>query len=175
MITLIKFGLVAAFCLGAAVSAAAQVDASNNPLPFPGTRRQDIPRAAREMLTKKQIAKARKDHEEMIERGEQARKLADELELSLADKQVLSAADKKKLSELERLASQIRKDLGGGNDEAEEPSKPGTIKEAVGYLTEATRTLVSELEKGSRFSISVVAIQSSNSVIRLARFLRFAR
>ena len=174
MMVLLKFGLLPALFLGAAVVTSAQADASNNPL-FPGERRQDLPMAAREMLTKKQIAKARKDHEEMIARGEQARKLADELEVSLANKDVLSASDKKKLSELERLASQIRKDLGGGNDEDEEPDKPGTLKEAVGFLAGATRTLVSELEKTSRFSISVVAIQSSNSVIRLARFLRLAK
>src|SRR5690606_16962635 len=159
MIVLRNFVLFAALCLGAAASASGQVDASNNPL-FSGERRQDLPRAAREMLTKKQIAKARKDHEEMIERGEQASMLADELEISLANKETLSAADKKKLSELEKLASRIRKDLGGGGDEEEneEESKPATVKEAVAYLTNATRTLVSELEKTSRFSISVVAI-----------------
>jgi hypothetical protein len=171
----VHIACVLAVLLGGATLAAAQADASNSPMPFPGNRRQDLPRAARELLTKKQIAKARKDHEEMVERGEKAKKLAEELEFSLANKEVLSAADKKKLSELEKLAAQIRKDLGGGNDEAEEPVKPGSLRDAIRYLTDATRTLASELEKTSRFSISVVAIQSSNSVIRLARFLRLAR
>ena len=175
MIIFVKFGLIFVVVLGTAVSAAAQVDASNNPFPFPGNRRQDLPDAAKEMLTKKQISKARKDHQEMLERGERARVLADELETSLAGKQQLSAADKKKLSELEKLAARIRKDLGGANDDEEPEKKPGTLKEAAGFLAQATRTLVSELEKSSRFSISVVAIQSSNSVIRLARFLRLAR
>ena len=175
MIVSVKFGLIFAFVLGMAVSAGAQVDASNNPFPFPGNRRQDLPDAAKEMLTKKQISKARKYHQEMLERGERARQLADELETSLAGKQQLSAADKKKLSELEKLAARIRKDLGGDKDGEEVEKDPGTLKEAAGFLAEATRTLVSELEISTRFSISVVAIQSSNSVIRLARFLRLAR
>ena len=53
MIISVKFGLIFVVVLGTAVSAAAQVDASNNPFPFPGNRRQDLPDAAKEMLTKK--------------------------------------------------------------------------------------------------------------------------
>jgi len=40
---------------------------------------------------------------------------------------------------------------------------------------DATKHLVDELKKTSRYTVSVIAIQSSNSVLRLVRFLRLRR
>ena len=45
-------------------------------------------------------------------------------------------------------------------------------REAFLRLKRSTETLVAEIKKSTRFSVSVLAIESSNTLIRLARFLR---
>ncbi|MBC7899487.1 MAG: hypothetical protein H7070_05485 [Saprospiraceae bacterium] len=131
-----------------------------------------------EMLTKQRLLKEKKDHEEMLKRGEDALTLSKLLEEAFEKNQDISEPDKQKLAALEKLVTKIRKELGGDDDgegvdlAAVTESKPSTLKEAFTYLQTTTVKLVDELKKTSRFSISVVAIQSSNTVLKLVRFLR---
>ena len=79
----------------------------------------------------------------------------------------------------------IRKELGAEGDDqpvvkdpaapAEGEPKPSNMEEAFNYLKSSTVKLVDELKKTTRFSVSVVAIQSSNTVLKLVRFLRFKK
>ena len=74
------------------------------------------------------------------------------------------------------IRDRIRRELGGDDDGEEAvyegDKKPSTAREAFNILKTTTVKLFDELKKTTRFSISVIAIQNSNSVLRLVKFLR---
>lgn len=157
----------------------AQSSSAENPFPSRNSGRIELPNNMQEMLQKQRSAKLKREHEEMLKRGETALSIASELDEAYAKNESLTPAERKKLEDLEELVEKIRKDLGGDSDgvtdsrlvdDAEE--KPASTKDAISFLKNSTVKLFDELKKTSRFTISAIAIQSSNSVIRLARFLR---
>lgn len=170
---------VVIFCAVAAFGTAALYGQGTDPSsPFPGPR-EAPPKGVREMMDKLRIEKEKKDYEEMLERGDSALKISDELEASLSKHSQLTESDRTKLASLEKLVKRIREDLGGDDDEeaeiTEKEEKPSTILQGFRSLKEATIKLVDELKKTTRFSISAAAIQTSNAVLRMTRFLRFWR
>lgn len=173
---LTKFGLILLIIIAAAAVGFAQIDASND-----GFRRRerdiDPPKSFTEMLAKQRLSKEKKDHEQMIARGDEAVEIAKQLEESFEKDNQVSRADLEKLKTLEEIVMKIRKELGGDDDDdedqaAEKNEKPSSAHEAFKFLQSNMVKLVDELKKTSRYSISVVAIQSSNSVLKLVRFLR---
>ncbi len=159
-----------------------------DPIPDASTRSgrrslADKPSGLDEMLAKQRAARDKKDHEQMLERGDQALRLANQLEASFAQNHGFSPQDKARLESLEKVVVKIREELGGDDDtddhanrmkSSDEP-KPSTIEEAFTFLRSTTVKLVDELKRTSRFSISAVAIQSSNSVLKLVKFLRLRK
>lgn len=173
-----KYLLLISILLTGAIAADSQT-ASNDPWPpWPGERRRDDDsRIVKEMLAKQKTAREKKEYEELLERGRDALKLSEELERSIARKSVLTGADKKRLEDFEKILGKIRDDLGGDDDGKsdvtdEESKPPRDVREGVLYLKRSTEDLLSQLKKSTRFSVSVAAIESSNTLIRLARFLR---
>lgn len=156
----------------------AQLDGNRPP------QKEDLPKNIKESLQKSRIEQEKKEHEELLQKAEEAMKLSAELQESYERNKTLSPEDKKKLEKLEKLLKKIRKDLGGGdddkdesNDSAENPvetEKPSTVVTALNRLRDTSVNLFDELKKTSRFSISVVAIQSSNAILRVIKFLRFS-
>jgi len=138
-----------------------------------------------ELLTKQQLSRRKKEYDEMLQRGEKAAKLSEELETSITNRESLSNEDIQKLQELEKLVLKIRDDLGGDDDAKEsDPSKSASSAEndarkdvpsAVKFIRDSTLKLFDELKRSTRFSISVIAVQTSNSVIRFARLLRIRK
>ena len=113
----------------------------------------------------------------MIERGETALRLSNEIEEAFEKDEQLSDAERRKLEEYEKLVSKIRKDLGGDDDgettlSDEENEQPRDVRQGFLILKCSTEQLVSEIKRSTRFSVSVLAIETSNTLIRLARFLR---
>jgi hypothetical protein len=153
-----------------------------------GRRSEEAPKGLSEMLARQRLDRDKKDYEEMLDRGEEALKLANQLETSFEQNKAVSQQDRARLEALEKVVTRIRKELGadddaviGGKDDgheympqADEP-KPSTVEEAVGYLQSTTAKLVDELKKTTRFSVSVVAIQTSNTALKLVRFLRLKK
>lgn len=146
------------------------------------SRRPDLPAGLKEMLAKQKAERDRKDHEAMLARGEEALRLTKQLEDSFATNGELSRQDKSRLESLEKVVAKIRKELGGDDDDGEigaiqgsEEPRPSNLQEAFKYLQSTTVKLVDELKKTTRFSISAVAIQSSNTVLKLVRFLRIRK
>lgn len=138
----------------------------------------DVPRSFRELMVKRRLAQQKKQHDEMLKRGAQALKISEDLESSYSKNGGLSAKDRQKLAQLEKIVTKIRNDLGGhdANDkDAKTADSPKSLDQAFVYLKSSTEALVSELKRTTRFSISAVAIETSNSVIRLARFLRLRK
>jgi len=168
----LQFIFLLALISGASVCVNAQMDASTRD----GRPRQeeDLPKSIKENLAKGRIDQEKKEHEELLKRGEEALKLSGELEKSFAANNKLSAEDFKKLERLEKLVKKIRTDLGGDDDEDVE-DKPSTLENAFKSLQENTVKLVDELKKSTRYSISVIAIESSNVLLKVVKFLRFRK
>lgn len=144
-----------------------------------GVQKEDLPKNIQETLRKAEIQKAKKDHEEMLKYSEDTIKLSEELETSYSKNNSLSADDRKKLEKLEKLLKKIRRELGGDDDDEKEAKidedKPSTVVAALKKLQSAATNLFGELKKTSRFSVSVIAIQSSNTLLKIVRFLRFSK
>jgi len=183
-----KYFITLVFIFAASLGINAQSDAST-----PSGRapvKVDLPKNIKETLYKHKIERAKKDHDEMIERGEEALKLSEELEKSVSNNNRLSPQDQAKLVRLEKITKKIRKELGGGDDDGEmiiEESeeftvevtelveKPSALASAIKKLHSTTTSLVNELKKTSRFSVSVIAIQSSNSLLKILKFIKVSK
>ncbi len=151
----------------------AQTDASNRSM----TQKEDLPTGIQESLAKQRIEREKKDYAELLARGEEAVKLSDELEKSFAQNNQISSTDQKKLDRLEKLVKKIRNELGGddGDKSAELDDKPLSVINALKTLQNNTVKLVDELRKTTRYSVSVVAVESSNLLLKVVRFLRFGK
>lgn len=167
----------------------AQRTADNSSSIYPDSKdsdKTDQPKSVRELLDKARIQKEKKDFETMLSRGDEALKISEELEESLENTSQFTDKDLTKLESLEKIVKKIRGELGG-NDEDDvgfsnetfiaQPNviRPGSVAEGFKALKNTTLMLVDELKKTSRFTISAAAIQSTNTVLRLARFLRFKK
>jgi len=182
-----KYFILFAFVFIAAININAQSDAgtSNGRAPV----KDDVPKNIQETLDKHRIDQAKKDHDEMIERGEEALKLSEELEKSVANNNKISPQEQAKLVRLEKIIKKIRNELGGDDDDGaavEEKTeangeavlieeKSPALASAVKKLQSMATKLVDELKKTTRFTVSVVAIQSSNSLLKILKFIRFRK
>jgi hypothetical protein len=139
------------------------------------------PKNIREMMVKMRIDASKKEYDEMLDRGQQVLKISEQLEKDFAAKNQLTPDDLSKLEGLEKLVKKIRGELGGddGHDSADDDQKedpmPANSADGVKALGQMTTKLVNELNNTSRFSISVAAIETSNSVLKVVRFLRLSK
>jgi hypothetical protein len=116
------------------------------------------------------------EYDDLLENGNEAVKLSTELEKSVDKAAGLASDDQKKLERLEKLFKKIRSSLGGDDDDpTPDEDKPMSVKAAVLSLNEKAVSLLSELKKTTRYSISVAAIHSSNAIIRLVKFIRIGK
>lgn len=140
------------------------------------TNKEDYPTGIKESLARNRIEREKKDYEELLQNGEEALKLSEGLEKSFAVSNKLSAEDQRKLDRLEKLAKKIRRELGAdSDDEEDENANPSSMLDAFKTLQNSTGKLVEELKKTSRYSVSVVAIQSSNIFLKVVKFIRFGK
>lgn len=155
-------------------AAATQAQTGADDGPIFGRRREPEPKNIKEMMFKMQVEKEKKDYDEMLERGEEALNLSNEIEKSYEKTGVLTEDDRDKLGNVEKLVKKIRGELGGEDDDKSDSDadSPKDVVSGVKYLAKSTANLVDELKKTTRFSISAAAIESSNSVLGVLRFLR---
>lgn len=138
---------------------------------------EDQPRTVRETMVKMRIDEEKKEYTEMLDRSKQAQKLSEELEHDFAAKNELTRDDYDKLASLEKLVKKIRGSLGGedsqnADDDGDDDAVPNNPADAVKALGSFTSKLVDEVTKTSRFGVSVAAIQSTNAVLKVCRFLK---
>lgn len=159
-----------------AVGADAQTDAPDASTRSGKPNQEDYPKGIQESLAKSRIEREKKDYEELLQNGDEAVKISEALEKTFSETNKLTAEDQKKLDRLEKLAKKIRRELGADDfDDAEEDDKPSSMLNAFKTLQDSTAKLVAELKKTSRYSVSVVAIQSSNAFLRVVKFIRFGK
>lgn len=176
-----KLTSIAVVIFVAALAAAAQSADNRTSIVKPPSD-EDQPKNVREMFSKMRVEQRKKEHDEMLKRGEKALELSKQLEKAFSQNNHLSPQDMEKLEGLEKIVKKIRSDLGGDDDdgsnddqpEAAKTDRPADLVDGFKILKSSTVKLVNELKKTSRFSISAVAIQSSNSILKIVRFLRFS-
>ena len=158
-------------------SAQSPTDDGRGILPKPDDPNAVVPKNVREMLDKMKVEEEKKDYDEMIDRGDQVLKLSEEIEKSFVDGGGLSGEQRSKLDGIEKLVKKIRGELGGNDTEESEFTDdldrlPSSQADAIDKLPKLASRMVDELKKTTRFSISAAAIESSNAVLRVVRFLR---
>jgi hypothetical protein len=168
------------FAMFLAATAFSQIDASSpNGRPQP---KEELPKNIMETLAKQRIEREKKDYEELVKRSEEAVKLSEELEKSFSNSNQLSTEDLKKLEKLEKLVKKIRGELGGDDDgeqglntDKDKNEQPSTMVNAFKVLKSNTVQLFDEIKKSTRYSVSVIAIQTSNMLLKLVKFIRFGK
>jgi len=162
------------FFIGAVVFASAQSDATTRNGNAP---KEELPLGIKESLAKQRIAREKKDFADLLSRGEEAVKLSNDLEKSFTQNNQLSAEDKKKIDRLEKIVKKIRNEIGADDDAeiTEVDNKPLSVLTALKALQNNTAKLMGELKKSTRYSISVVAVESSNLLLKVVRFLRLGK
>lgn len=138
---------------------------------------EDLSRHLRETCFKMRIEREKKAHDEMLERGEEVRTLSERLERSFAQNGRLSDADRAALESVEKNVKKIRSELGGDDndekiDDLLRSGENSSCADAMDTLRSTAADLADELKKTTRFTISATAIQTSNAVLTIARFLR---
>jgi hypothetical protein len=179
------FGMIAKFHIliflllvsAALGSAQSPSDDGRGILPKPDDPNAVVPKNVREMLDKMKVEEEKKDYDEMIDRGGQVLKLSEEIQKSFVDSGTLSGDQRLKLDGIEKLVKKIRGELGGDDSDENESADdldlpPSGQADAVSKLPKLASRMVDELKKTTRFSISAAAIESSNAVLRMVRFLR---
>ena len=168
MFTLIALGSLTAF---------AQKGVDNRPVFAKSDDDEDVSKNVRESRVKMRIDKEKKDHDEMLQRGEEVRRLSERLERSFAQNGRLSEADREALETVEKNVKKIRSELGGDDDDEKiddllRAGENSSCADAVDTLKSTASNLADQLKKTTRFTISATAIQTSNAVLTIARFLR---
>lgn len=156
------------------VALAQNVEDNRPGLPKIEQEKDAAPKSIQETLEKMRIEKEKKDFDEMVSRGDEMLGISGELEKSFERNGKLSNDDLDRLARVEKLAKKIREELGGRDDDDKDDDGVGTpsLADAVKTLRASAGTLYVELKKTSRFTISAAAIQSTNTVLRLARLLK---
>lgn len=178
-----------AFIFVFAVTAIVAQNADGTTSLYPRTNeREEQPKSIREQLEKLRIEKEKKDHEAMLLRGDEALKISEQLERKINANAQLDNKDRDKLDTLEKILKKIRSELGGDDDsesatdenadpadttQAKPDTRPKDVVDGIKALRSTTIKLVDELKKTTRFSISAAAIQTTNTVLRITRFLKF--
>ena len=162
--------LIFIFSLVLAGVSLASAQTERNPQP-----KLDLPESMKENLAKRRIKDEEEEYQKLIKSSEEAVKISEELSKSYEENNKFSNEDQKKLEKLEKVVKKIRRDLGAEDDKEDEVNKPSTLINTLYTIKEKTSKLLIELKKTSRYSISVIAVESSNIVFKLVRFLRFSK
>ena len=135
-------------------------------------RNERFSRGVREQLIKLCIKEQKQEFEELVARTEEIAKLTGEIKTSFDETQTFTADDRDKLERVEKLVKKVRTELNAADDDDEEKS-PDNTAEAVDELERSATSLFEEIKKTTRHSISLVAVKSSNAVMKIVKFLRF--
>jgi hypothetical protein len=154
------FGAILLF--GGSVCVHAQDD--EDPM-FPGRKKDDPPRSLQESLSKMRIEKDKKDFNEMLKRADDAAKLAS----AIKDESVAGQQDH--IANIGKLVKKIREELGAEGSDDDPDELPSNQADAIRVLKEQVNGLTEELKKCNRFTVSASAIDRTNEILRLVKYL----
>lgn len=177
----LRFILAGALVLFTAMWLSAQAQPGPTPpipQPSPIERRHDgigFGNRETETRTRMILKKEKQDYEEHVERAQEARDLAAELQKTYEIAHSFNAADYKKLERLEKLTRRVRNEVGGSQTDAEPKELPKTHDDAVSLLADMARELCEEVEKTPRRVVAASIINQANKLIALIQYVRGTR
>lgn len=163
----------AIFAFASVVSFAQPPD--NTPPALAKSEEINKPKGFLETMQKMHIEKQKKEYREMIDRGEQALRLSEQLERAFLQNGKLTKDNYDQITSIEKLTKKIRNELGGDDDDDKSEQPAISEADAVKTLRERVVNLYDALKKTSRFSISAAAIEGTNAVLKIARFFRITK
>lgn len=135
--------------------------------------KEDLPKGIQETLAKKRIQTEEKEYQELIAKVEEADSLSNQISASIQKGGKLSGEDLKKLDRLEKLINKIRGSLGAKDDNSDDETTDSFSPEDNKSIQELSGDLLTEIKKIGRHTISVIAVESTNSLLKLIRSLKF--
>lgn len=142
----------------------------------PASQNETRPKTIEENLEKLRIERENKEFREMLRRGEEALKVADDLAERVSRGTNGLQSFRKELALIEKNLKKIRSDLGGNDDKGQsengDSSLNGPVSELMKRLRDDTAELLKQLRQITRFTISAAAIETVNSALRLLRQIR---
>src|SRR3954471_6016226 len=112
-----------------------------------------------EMLVRREIETAEKDHRENVDRAREAAQLSTELRDSFLTNKALGKTEIKKLERLEKIARKIRSEAGGSESAETLEDPPDELVSALLRLAETSDKLKKGVENTPRQVISASVIE----------------
>lgn len=125
-----------------------------------------------EMLARRDIRAAEKDHEENLERAREAAQLSTELRDYYDHNKTFGRTELKKLERLEKLARKIRSEAGGSDGDVTLDDPPSQIEPALTRLAEISDKMRKGVESTPRQVVSASVIERANELLEIIRYIR---
>ncbi|HUQ32829.1 MAG TPA: hypothetical protein VM095_11990, partial [Pyrinomonadaceae bacterium] len=125
-----------------------------------------------EMMARRDVRAAEKDHEENVERAREAAQLSTEIRDSFLHNKSFSRTEEKKLERLEKITRKIRSEAGGSDGDEALENPPAQIEPALARLAEISDKMRNGVEKTPRQVISTSVIRQANELLELIRYIR---
>jgi hypothetical protein len=125
-----------------------------------------------EMMARRDLKAAEKDHKENLERAREAVQLSTEIRDAFLHSKAFSRVEEKKLERLEKITRKIRSEAGGSDGEVTVEDVPDRIEAALTRIAEVSDKLRKVVEKTPRQVISAAVIERANELLELIRYAR---
>lgn len=125
-----------------------------------------------EMLKRREIKLAEKEHKDNVERAREVAALGAQLRDSYKENKSLGHEGTKKLDRLEKLTRKIRSEAGGSDEDALIDNLPRELEPALSRLAEESDSLQKVVEKTPRQVVSAAVIEKANVLLQLLKFCR---
>lgn len=129
-----------------------------------------------EMLARRDVKAAEKEHQENLERARDAAQLSAEIRDAYLLNKSLGRNEVKRLERLEKITRKIRSEAGGSDGDLTLENVSTQIEAAFTRLVEVSEKMRKGVEKTPRQVISASVIDLANEVLEIIRYIRsFAR
>jgi hypothetical protein len=125
-----------------------------------------------EMIARREIETAEKDHRENVDRAREAAQLSTEIRDYFLTYKALGKIELKKLERLEKITRKIRSEAGGDDDDSTLENPPNEMDSALSRLAETSDKLKKGVENTPRQVISACVIERANEVLEIIRYVR---
>jgi hypothetical protein len=125
-----------------------------------------------DMMAKRRINLAEKEHKENLDRAREVAQIGSEVLGAFKKNRTLSQSEFKKIDRIEKLAKKIRDEAGGSESESELKQIPHDLDSALERVSDLTRDLREDVEKTSRMVVSAAVIDRANELIEVIKIVR---
>ena len=125
-----------------------------------------------EMLARRDVKTAEKEHQENRERAREAAQLSTEIRDSYLHNKALGRNEVKRLERLEKITRKIRSEAGGSDGEVTLENVSSQVEPMLARLVDASDKIRKTLEKTPRQVVSAAVIDRANEILEIIRYVR---